>query len=404
MAISAEERRARLRQRTQESSNDRGQRGLGRALKVPLDLELANQPIVWYSLTADPRVTNMIDIIPFEITNPKYQHMRQFTGKPTRMAPGDWDYKLEIPVHQRVGGSDITLLCLREAFGEPCDICNDMFEEYRKKGTAEFNEKLAKSLQPQWRCVYKVYDYRDQKHTGFKLWDMAYKSFEEYLMEKAQTSEEGLVVFSDIWDGRVLEIEGRTKQIGKNDFIEPVSIRFLKRQEPYTEQDVLELPLDKMLIIPTPQEVCEIYYGMGNSGSDSGGDYRSDSPPADTPPPRREAPPARRDREDPPAQNECMMGGVLGRDLYKWDACQDKCPDDIFQKCSIEHDRLSPPDAGDPLPSESPPVDEPSVRRAPPSAAGPSEFAQPSRRRSAPPQQDTPQAEVPNSAPMRRRR
>ena len=399
MTMTMQERRERLRRRTQESSNDRGQRGLGRSLKVPLNLDIVDGTIVWYELKTDPRVSNMIDIIPFMVSNPRYQNMRQYTGKPTGMMPGDWDYKLEIPVHKKVGGSDASVLCIREAFGEHCPICDDMFEEYAKKGTTEFNKDLAASLQPQWRCVYKVYDYRDEKHTGFKLWDMAYKSFEEYLMEKAQTSEDGLVIFSDTEDGRVLEIEGRMKKIGDNDWVEPVSVRFLKRQEPYTEADVLVYPLDAMLIIPTHQDVCDIYYRMGGEDGQCQPQQKPQEEKAERTIPSRRMPAENRQPEKP--RDECPAGGVLGIDLYKFEYCQNECPDAIFQKCSTEHDQVenaaqgqneqtSPEQNQQETPSRRAPVTEnngvssPPVRRSPPSGSS--------------------TAETSSSAPVRRRR
>jgi len=322
--MTSEERRARLRQRTQESATDRGKRGLGRGLKVPFDVSKTTKEIVWYDLKDDPRQLNMIDIIPFVVTRPEYTQMRQFSGKPTGRVVGDWDYKLEIAVHKKIGTEQAPVLCLREMFGYQCAICDDMFEEYKKRGTPQFNEKTAKALQSQWRCIYVVYDYNDEKHRGFKLWDYSYKSFEEYIVKKAENDPSGLVVFADPFDGRTIEIEAEQNE-KFNKFIGVKSARFLPREEPYTEEEINNnFPLDQMLIIPTVEEVTRMYLGMDN-------DHFSEPVEQQEEPVSR--PRSRRTEEKEP-QNACVAGGRVGYDQFKFPECDNSCPDAIFDKCS----------------------------------------------------------------------
>lgn len=327
MALTAEERRARLRQRTSESAADRGKTGLGKGLKVPFDLSKAGKDVVWYELKGNPRELDMIDIVPFEVTRPEYGNLRQFNGKPNGRLVGDWDYKLEIPVHRNVGVTQQAVLCLREAFGHKCAICDDMFDEYKKRGTPEFNEKTAKALQPKWRTIYCVYDYRDDKHVGLKLWDYAYKSGEVILMEKAENDPSGLVVFSDIQDGKIIEIESFVDK-DFNDFVKVRTMRFLPRQDPYTEADVANnFPLDQMLIIPTVEEVTRLHLQM-------------DSEPQQEPERQQEQPSRRRQTASQTTVNLCIAGGVLGKDQYQFAQCNDACPDDAFSRCSEEAKKL----------------------------------------------------------------
>ena len=340
------DRRDRLRKRGQEAAQDRGQRNLGGSgLKVPLDLSKASARVVWYELSADPRKLNLIDIVPFEVSTPIYSQLRQFTGKPVGLTVGDMDYKLEICSHQKIGVSSFPVLCLREMFGGKCQICDDMFAEYRKKGTPEFNEKLAKSLSPQWRVIYKVFDYNDDSHTDFKLWDIAYKSFEEYLCEKAASSDDGYVAFSDPIDGKKMEIEGRVKKIGTFDYIEPVHLRFLPRSgEPYSDDDIKAFPLDKMLIVPTYDEVTQLYY------CSAAGDDQPSQPPTrelhrPTDPPSALDRGRRREMDSPRTElrNLCVGGGAIGKDLHKFPECQDTCAQEVFDRCQNEYDRLQQP-------------------------------------------------------------
>ena len=51
----------------------------------------------------------------------------------TGLDVGEWDYKLELPVHPNVGENNDTLICHREAFGGQCVRCDEMFEEYGKE-------------------------------------------------------------------------------------------------------------------------------------------------------------------------------------------------------------------------------------------------------------------------------
>jgi hypothetical protein len=363
--MSIEERRERLRQRTRESAEDRGKQHLGKSqLKGPLDLSLAGQEIKWLSLIHDPRNPPMFDIIPFEVRRPEYAAMKQFTGKLTNRVVGDWDYKLEISVHHKIGINQSPVLCLREMLGMKCPICDDMFEEYRKKGTADFNEKLAKALRPQWRCVYKVYDYRDESYNGFKLFDFSYMHFEEPLCERAETSEEGYVTFSDPFDGRVLEVQTTLEKIGdKNDYVKPAFINFLKRSDPYTEEDISLIPLDEMLIIPSYEEVCQIYFSSDTCQSDmeENNANPNQSQPQEAPTARRrpepqrqepsqpqEAPTARRRPEQQgqessqrDAGNACGAGGNFGSDFQKFEYCQSECSDEIYNKCEKRYGEIS---------------------------------------------------------------
>ena len=46
---------------------------------------------------------NLINVVPFEVTNPEYQNLRSPAGKKIGMKPGDEDYKLELPIHRNMG-------------------------------------------------------------------------------------------------------------------------------------------------------------------------------------------------------------------------------------------------------------------------------------------------------------
>lgn len=369
MAMSMKERREKLKQRSKEAAKNRDSKGGGK--KSILDLsELGD--IKWYEPKAGGKNKNVMDIVPFVITQKWYKNLRSYSGKEVDLDIGELDYKLEIPVHRSIGNSNSTVLCLREAFGGKCPICDDMFEEWAKKGTSDFDEKKARALQPKWRDIYIIYDYKDPDYKGFKLWDVSYHLFEIYLMEAAETSEDGFICFSDPIDGRVIEWVGNEKTIGDkgHPFIDAGScqaFKFLKREEPYSDEDIEEnFSLDSLLKIPTFDEVARIHYDLEDDESAQDEEEKQaeeqDEPRTRTRSRREpekekqedkkdkgtsrtrsrrsqpdEEEPIEDDFEGEMERDECPAGGLMGRDCQKFDECQNECPDDKFERCSQMH-------------------------------------------------------------------
>ena len=327
-----EERKQRLKNRTRRGVDERGQKGLGK--KTALDHSKGNGKIILYDMTAEKGKKRLIDLIPFVITQPWYKDLRTKAGTPTGLEIGDYDYKLEIPVHKNVGPDNKTVLCLQQAFGRKCPLCEDLFSEW-DKDESDQDQKKIDSLKSSWRTHYNTYDY-DGESGEIELWDdQSYFLFEDMLIEAMETDDEGLTTFWDLEDGRSIEYKTREKKLGRNTFYEAHSITFHKR-DPYGE-DILEKvhPLDAMLIIPTEKEVLDVYQGTGENETQQAEHAEAESDAG-----RRR----RRIGTEPPAISDesagspsaqicvCPHGGVFGADCNKLASC-DVCDEKTYAAC-----------------------------------------------------------------------
>ncbi len=407
------DRKERMRQRIRQGQ---GERSPVVQLNRVFRMDLLNAAVTsWFSPVSwvKQKRTNLIDIMPWEVTQKWYAELRQQNGNPVCLVPGDWEYKLEIPIHFRVGPSNAAILCLREAFNKPCCICDEMFELFRTK--REEDKKKAKDLQSKWRDFYTVYDY-DNDPAGYQGWDFSFHLFEKFLNELT-TGDPSAIDFWYPTDGMSVEFKGRDKSFGDREFIETYDIGF-KAREPYAEDIVKQIPSwDQFLIIPTPQEVERLYLGMDDNGEGAGdacaaggGDRTPDRPPtrgrtpevrgggetppsrgrgrgedevpagrseparsrgrSQEPPPAADPPPAERGRgrgapapaPTPAGDGRCPSGHNFGVDMNQFPDCK-TCPDAVFETCADESDKLA------------------EVAKAAPPAAAPESSAPPARRR-----------------------
>ena len=272
-----EERIAKLKNRTKRGAQERDQKGLGR--KSVIDLSKANGTVTKFSIDLEKGKTGLIDLLPFVITQPWYKDLRMKSGTLTGLDIGDWDYKLEIPVHANVGDDNDKIICLQQAFGRKCPLCEDLYAEWDKPDEFQ-DEKKVNSLKSSWRCFYNVYDYNGQTG-GIDLgFDISYKLFEEVLQEATDSDPDGLSTFWDLVEGKSIEFKTREKRLGKNTFHEAHSINFLAR-DPYDESILKKVhSLDAMLVIPTYERVRNTYLGIDENDEPAGADNESEQAPA----------------------------------------------------------------------------------------------------------------------------
>jgi len=336
---SAKERREALRRRTQQSGNERNKTGLGGS--TVLDISGIESLNLFKPKSGQEK--NFIDILPFEITQDWYPDLRTKSGRPTGLEPGLEDYKLEVPVHSRIGVDNRQFLCRRLAFGKKCPICEELRVEYDKP-KSEQSEDVIRALTPSWRCYYNIYDY-NEPDKDLQLWtDASYHLFEKNFLEDALDGEE-YITFSDLERGKSIEFKGKEKSLGESKFIEAQSIEF-KDRDAYEESILDEtLSLDKLLIIPTYDEVNRVFLGLDEEEETQSEEEETQLEKDDNPP-DEEKPPARRSRsrktERKPKKEEtpeeipaggCPDGGIFGIDCNEREACQD-CPEEIFNACA----------------------------------------------------------------------
>ncbi len=360
--------REKMKQRSRRARENRDKRFGGKAKYSVLDLDAMCRDfgwdeVPWYQVTAGA-TKNEIDIIMFIITQEWYAKLRAYDGTPTGLNPGDWDYKFEIPVHQRWGGNNsIPLFCRNEGIGGRCPICEDRQAEW-DKGKGKSDKAVLQALGASWRCFYNTYDYTNEK---YRPWEVAYKSFEEMMQEELDIIEketgEDLIPW-DLSDGRTIEFKGRVKQIGETEYNEPQIPAFLPR-DPYEEEILKDMiSFDKYLKIPSYEEVCRIYYGVDDEPIEVSEQKEEESQPADTETRTRRRPTRERSSEpetdtrrrgrrsadtgtkvaaetdQAPDDSRCSFGHNFGHDCNKKPECSDECPEDQFDACIDEQDRI----------------------------------------------------------------
>ena len=398
MASASEIYRQKLRQKQQQEHQDKGKTGLGR--KNVLDYSRAMKNVNHWAPKYSPE-SNAFDILPFVITQEWYRKLKMVSGRVTGLEAGDWDYKLQIPIHRNVGSNFDVYLCLREAFGGTCAICEEMFELYK----AGEKDKAA-GLRPGWRCFYNVYDY-DDPEKGIQLWECSYYTFEATsktdpqranLIDAQMIGPDGITVFSDLQEGKTLVCKFKKKILGKAEFAEVTDISFESRES--YDEDILRqvYPLDLMLYIPKPDEVKNAHFDLDKEATSSteesaektepvaGERSRSRSvdehvkPVAPEKPAVVEQPAAQGGRTRGRGQEQlplsagptCPAGKTFGRDCNTGVECAGESPNSCdeltFQKCLAVFDGLSKEKKEQAAPVQLPPVSVPPATTAVPTA------------------------------------
>jgi len=218
---------------------------------------------------------NTIDIIPFVVREKFMAALLSRKGKPLGLAPGDWSYKLEIPVHRRVGANNRDFLCMRAAFDKKCPICE------AAKGTTD--EEDRKKLQPTWRVIYCVVDLKNEAD-GIQIFEQSHFLFEKKLLATAE--EEGgeeVIVFADPEEGKTVKFSGVEDSYSGNKYLKFENFQFIDRKDGgYNEQSVEDAPsLDSMLRIPTYEEVSKAFLELDEDdiAPAAAGDDDDDDPP-----------------------------------------------------------------------------------------------------------------------------
>lgn len=253
-------------ERAEETVKDKGE-----FVKVKregvLDYKKAGKQVTVYKLKSG-QDKNMIDIIPWQVTQEWYAKSRQHSGKFTGAEVGKLDYRLEYCYHALISGN---ILCLRNTLGKPCIICDEWFDlnrEKKEQGDDPKRDKIMKRIFPKWRDVYCVVDTLEPEK-GVQLFDISFSCFEKYLRENANYNDEGVIPFSSLKRGKIVSFKGVKKELGKKGFIDCPIIEFVDREKPYHSGIIAETyPLDKMLKVPSQEEVEEIFYSDNRKEDD----------------------------------------------------------------------------------------------------------------------------------------
>lgn len=353
----AAERREKLRQRNKQAVKTRDQKGLGRKSVIDWGKYDGKKPPS-YTLRHGSKESeiNVLDFLPWVVTQPWYKSLRTKAGLPTNLDVGDWDYKFEIPVHRNVGENNDVVVCNRLAFGGKCCDCEELSKEY-EKDEKEQSEKKIRDLSPSWRCYYNVYDYSEESNPDDEevlvLEDVSFNNMEAAILAKADIGEE-TILYSDIEMGKTARIKGREEKFGGNSYVRVLNedyVEFVDR-EPYDESIVEKtVSWDSLVHIITYEEHRALRIGidaektskeeelkseMGDDvpmhSTSSGGRRRSGKATEN----KSQQPEEKPNSEWKPGDG-CPANLVFGEPDVENKDCKN-CPDNIFEACAAEGD------------------------------------------------------------------
>lgn len=348
--MSKEERIKKAQQRLQKNYESRNTSAFALRPQV-LDLEKIGgyKKELFYKPKAD--TTNRIDILPYTIKTDKH---------PQKMSIGETDYILDVWVHRYCGPKEGDYICLEKTYGLPCPICEDRV--IRSKDPEEDKDELKKLL-PKRRGFYNIIDLdSNAREPQVQLFEESHFLFEKELLEEAGIGE-GVTIFYDPEIGKSIEFRTRERSSKNGKFTEYKRFDFIDRK-PYKENIVkFTYSLDDLLIVPSYEEIRNDYYGASGGESFSSGDREgrpsissssttipddnsTDNPFADRGEPEEEPTSKRtrtRERHKESSQednNPCPSGHRFGHDFESKAECRSGCPDDTWNKCGDELDKI----------------------------------------------------------------
>ena len=255
------DRKAALKRRTESTSQNRSSGGGGGVLDIS-----DHEDVNFYK---PEKGDNIIDIVPFIVTQDWYPTLRSPKGKPINIPVGDPDYKLEVCVHRGIGAEERTVVCLQRCFGKRCPIC-----EERK---AADDPDVEKELKPTWRSIYNIKE--PEGDDTIKIFDVSEYLFERELLEEA-TQGDDIVSFSDLEDGASIKFRAKQEKYQGNAFFKFKKFDFIERDEELNESILEDVyPLDAMLTILTYEQVNSIFLGEELDDDDNSNDDDSNDEP-----------------------------------------------------------------------------------------------------------------------------
>ena len=212
-------------------------------------------PLPEYTPSVDK--LNRINIIPFKIGSRNHQAVIRGKAK-----IGDWHWVFSYFEHSGIGASRSSHVCLDATFGLECETCTQRWAA-RDRG----DDKGEGMLREKRKSVYLVQDLNSDDPKQLRIFRVSYPLFTKEMDEEANACLNGAPPINYAepgLDGKVVAFRGYMEKFGKGEYMKFKKFDFLDREpEDAVTQDVLDkaLPIDKFLIVPTPDEVKQLFYG-----------------------------------------------------------------------------------------------------------------------------------------------
>ena len=126
----------------------------------------------------------------------------------------------------------------------------------------DWSDDSVKALKPSMRNLYIVIPKGNKKYDEKPhIWDISQFLFQDKLNEEIQESEE-YETFPDLEEGYSLRIRFSEEFFGNNKYADTSRIDFKKREKPYKESILDEIPhLDELLEIPSYKTIEAMFFG-----------------------------------------------------------------------------------------------------------------------------------------------
>lgn len=300
----------------------------------------------------DKRKKNLIDIIPFVITQPWYKKLHTPEGEVLGddYDIGFFDYKLELPIHSNIGQPQKRqILCRKKAFGEPCYICEQASLMWKSKAVPDTE---IRKLNIAWKNWFNVIDLNSDPNKVL-VWYVSYVNFEKSARERSNLGEQGVITYAHLSLGKTIEFEGGKKTMktkeGEKPFLESQAINFLDREEYNPKIIEQTCSFDKFVTILSYEEVRAIFNGE-KIDIDKSEVINESNPEEET---SYEVQGTKEEDKIPEDQKReiakttvvyeegCPFGHTMGVDFEKYqEDCKELCAEEMWNKCDDERRKL----------------------------------------------------------------
>ena len=239
----------RMRDRVKKRAEANKNKGVGSLYRIPEGTDFFKPSAKTYKL----------DLLPYKVTVDTHPEVEK----------GEEWFERTIFVHRDLGVDDAARIC-RRTIKEKCPVCQERKDLMREKDPD--NEELIDDLKAKERCLYNVIDLANQDK-GVQLWDISYFCFGKQLDEEIREGEDEYADFAELKGGYTLKVRFSEQQLGTNKFVKATRIDFIKRKD--YDKDILDevIDLDKILIIPTEEQLEKELHNV----EEDPGDEKKDS-------------------------------------------------------------------------------------------------------------------------------
>jgi len=294
---------------------------------------------------------NEFDILPWEVTTKNHPDKD--------IKPGDYEWVLDVSIHQNIGVNNDRYICLKRTYGKPCPICEE------RERLAELNgwkDPIVTALSPSRRGLMWVLDHRERdENKEIKLFSASWASIARNgfipllleLIEEAETESGEEIIVADLAEGRTVVFEAMEASGGDFTYMAPNPRKFtlVPRDESLDESLWDRVPsLDALLIVPTYDELHNALHMVDEDDVEEEKEERKPvrertrpvrpEPDEDDPEPDEEPEPEEEEEKPRPSRrskNKCPYDHEWGKDHDTTKECK-KC--DSWDECFDASDEV----------------------------------------------------------------